>query len=34
MKKILENLPELWDDKQYTDEYDLSGFMKSLKNTH
>ena len=30
MKKVLENLPELWDDQQYSNEYDLSGFMKSL----
>ena len=30
LKKVMENLPELWDDKQYADEYDLSGFMKSL----
>ena len=30
LKKVIENLPELWDDKQYADEYDLSGFMKSL----
>lgn len=31
IKKVLENLPELSDAKQYTDEYDLTGFMKSLK---
>lgn len=30
LKKVLENLPELWDDQQYSDEYDLSGFIKSL----
>ena len=31
MKRLLESLPELSDAKQYTDEYDLTGFMKSLK---
>lgn len=31
MKSVLENLPELWDSQQYDSEYDLSGFIKSLK---
>lgn len=30
MKAILETLPELWDPKQYEDEYDLSNFMTKL----
>jgi len=32
MKNLLENLPELWDSKQYDSEYDLSNFIKSLKS--
>lgn len=32
MKAILETLPELWDPKQYEDEYDLSNFMTKLCN--
>ncbi|XP_055603145.1 TATA-binding protein-associated factor 172-like [Uranotaenia lowii] len=30
-KNVLENLPELWDDKQYHEEYDLSQFLEGLK---
>ena len=30
MKSILENMPELWSEEQYTSEYDLSSFMQSL----
>ncbi|CAH1794395.1 unnamed protein product [Owenia fusiformis] len=30
MAKMLDNLGELWDEKQYDNEYDLSSFMKSL----
>ncbi len=33
LKKALENLPELWNEQQYQDEYDLSGFIKSLDTT-
>ena len=29
MKTILENLPELWDDSQYTSEYDLEAYGSS-----
>ncbi|CAK1547449.1 unnamed protein product [Leptosia nina] len=29
-KSVLETLPELWDDKQYEEEYDMSNFIKSL----
>lgn len=31
MKQVLENLPELWEDKQYEEEYDLSQFLQNLK---
>lgn len=31
MKAILESLPELWDQTQYDNEYDLSQFMAKLK---
>ncbi|KAK9885123.1 hypothetical protein WA026_010638 [Henosepilachna vigintioctopunctata] len=30
MKAILENLPDLWDPKQYDNEYDVSQFMSKL----
>ena len=30
MAGILENMGELWDTKQYEDEYDLGNFMQSL----
>lgn len=33
MKNVLENLPELWDDNQYHEEYDLSQFLEGLKKT-
>ncbi|XP_047507448.1 TATA-binding protein-associated factor 172 isoform X2 [Pieris napi] len=29
-KPLLETLPELWDDKQYEEEYDMSNFIRSL----
>lgn len=29
-KNVLENLPELWEDKLYEEEYDLSNFIKNL----
>lgn len=31
MKSILESLPELWEHKQYEDEYDLSQFISKLE---
>lgn len=31
VKAILETLPDLWDQKQYEDEYDLSQFMTKLQ---
>ena len=33
MKTILENLPELWDDSQYTSEYDLEAYGSSSSNS-
>ncbi|XP_052740467.1 TATA-binding protein-associated factor 172 [Bicyclus anynana] len=30
-KSVINNLPDLWDDKQYEEEYDMSTFVKSLK---
>lgn len=30
VRQILENLPDLWDHKQYEDEYDLSQFISKL----
>lgn len=32
VKTILETLPELWDQRQYEEEYDLSQFMSKLNN--
>lgn len=29
---MLSTLPDLWEDKQYEEEYDMKTFMKSLKN--
>jgi TATA-binding protein-associated factor len=29
-KNVLENLPELWEEKLYEEEYDLSTFIKNL----
>ena len=31
VKAILEDLGDLWDEKQYEAEYDLDNFMQSLK---
>ncbi|XP_060522113.1 TATA-binding protein-associated factor 172 [Cylas formicarius] len=31
VKAILESLPELWDHKQYDEQYDLSNFMSKLQ---
>lgn len=30
-KSLIENLPDLWDDKLYEEEYDMTNFIKSLK---
>lgn len=32
MAAMLENLEELWDEKQYETEYDLANFMNTLKS--
>lgn len=31
MNAIIENLPELWSEQQYDDEYDMSNFVQALK---
>lgn len=31
MKSVLENLPELWDDQQYAEEFDMTQFIEGLK---
>lgn len=31
-RSLIDSLPDLWDDKQYDDEYDLSGFMHKLRD--
>ncbi|XP_063229477.1 TATA-binding protein-associated factor 172 [Bacillus rossius redtenbacheri] len=31
MKTVLETLPELWEDRQYEEEYDLSSFVRNLR---
>ncbi|XP_075973865.1 histone acetyltransferase 1 [Anticarsia gemmatalis] len=30
IKSVLETLPDLWDDKQYEEEYDMTNFIKGL----
>lgn len=31
MKQALETLPELWEDQQYEEEYDMSQFLLNMK---
>lgn len=31
VKSVLENLPELWDDNQYAEEFDMNQFIEGLK---
>jgi TATA-binding protein-associated factor len=31
VKNILESLPDLWDDNQYTEEFDIENFIGGLK---
>lgn len=31
IKNVLENLPDLWDNRQYEEEYDMTSFIQSLK---
>ena len=33
MRSMMQSLPELWAEDQYSNEYDLSSFMKSLSHT-
>lgn len=32
LKQAIENLPELWEDKEYEEEYDITQFIKTLKS--
>ncbi|XP_055325829.1 TATA-binding protein-associated factor 172-like, partial [Sitodiplosis mosellana] len=32
LKQALENLPDLWEDKEYEEEYDMTQFIKTLKS--
>jgi TATA-binding protein-associated factor len=32
-KNVLEDLSELWDEKEYEEEYDMSDYLSSLKST-
>jgi TATA-binding protein-associated factor len=32
MKTVLETLPDLWEENQYEEEFELSHFVKSLRN--
>lgn len=31
MRNVIENLPDLWEDQQYEEEYDLTQFIQGLK---
>lgn len=31
VKSMLENLPELWDDNQYAEEFDITQFIEGLR---
>lgn len=31
VKNMLENLPELWDDQQYAEEFDVESFLSKMK---
>jgi len=33
VKNVLDNLPELWDDSQYTEEYDMSNYISTLNKS-
>ncbi len=30
LRSVLDNLPEIWSEEQYSNEYDLTSFVKSL----
>lgn len=32
VKNIIENLPELWDDQQYAEEFDVESFLSKMKH--
>lgn len=32
LKQALESLPDIWDDKEYEEEYDMTQFIKTLKS--
>jgi TATA-binding protein-associated factor len=32
MKTVLETLPDLWEEKQYEEEYDLTNFVSNLRD--
>lgn len=32
LKQALENLPELWEEKEYEEEYDMTQFIRTLKS--
>lgn len=32
-KAVLESLPDLWDENQYENEYDLDAFMSALRKS-
>ena len=31
VKSVLDNLPDLWDEEQYSEEYNMDNFIKNLK---
>lgn len=31
VKSVLDNLPELWNEEQYSEEYNMESFIKNLK---
>ena len=31
VQSVLDNLPELWNEEQYTEEYNMDSFIKNLK---
>lgn len=33
-RSVLEIIPELWEQQQYDDEYDLDAFLSTLKGTN
>lgn len=33
-KTVMDILPELWEQQQYDDEFDINSFLTNLKGTH